>query len=158
MNLSPNFTRAEFERSGTAARHGIDNGIPGELLDNARQTAEILERIRAMLSAIRGVPVPMTVTSGYRAPRLNRIIGSSDGSAHVRALAADWVAPSFGTPTEICQALRPHVVALGIGQLINEYPDTGAGWVHVGVPRPANPTDRIITITRRGTFPGIVAA
>jgi len=158
MNLAPHFSRSEFERSNTAARHGIDNRIPDELLDNARQTAAMLERIRTLLGQMAGKPVPMTVTSGYRALRVNRIIGSSDGSAHTRAHAADWVAPAFGTPTAICRALVPHVDSLGIGQLIDEYPDTGSGWIHVGVPLPTKPDSRIITITRRGTFRGIVHA
>ncbi|MFO0467563.1 MAG: D-Ala-D-Ala carboxypeptidase family metallohydrolase [bacterium] len=158
--LSPNFTRAEFERSATAARLGMNNAIPDALLPNARRTAAVLESIRAHLSALAGVTVPITVTSGYRSELVNRAVGSSDTSAHRLALAADFIVPAFGTPTEICRALAVDGLLdrFGIEQLIDEYPDSAGGWVHVGLTRPANPRNRIITITRRGTSAGIVAA
>lgn len=152
--LSPNFTLAEFTRSQTAARNGWVNNVPADLMANAVATAQMLERIRAYLSERAGRTVPIRITSGYRNFVLNRAIGSTDSSDHTRALAADFEAPAFGTPYEVCQALAPVVDALQIGQLINEFPPNG--WVHVSTRRPTREVNRIITINRHGTFAGIL--
>lgn len=155
MNLSPHFTLAEFCRSETAVRRNIPNNLPADLLHNAKATAAMLEKIRAHLSQQAGKDIPMHLTSGYRGIALNRKLGSSDTSAHVLAQAADWEAPAFGSPTEICEALAPMVGVLGIGQLINEYPDRD-GWVHTSTAMPAKLINRIITITGRGTSVGVL--
>lgn len=157
MNLSENFTLQEFCRSETAVRRGIPNNLPVDLLANAKSTAQMLQRIRAFLSKQAGRDVPMQITSGYRCITLNRALGSKDTSDHVQALAADWEAPAFGSPTDICLALQPMVGALQIGQLINEFPDRD-GWVHTSVRLPAKMIDRVITITARGTSVGILRA
>lgn len=155
-HLSPHFTEAEFCRSSLAARRRIVNVLPADLLDEAQATAQMLERIRERLSAIAGREVPIHISSGYRCLPLNRALGSADTSHHVIAAAADWEAPSFGTPTQVCEALAPFVSELGIGQLINEYPDR-SGWVHTSTKAPSRPGNRIITIMERGTLPGIHA-
>jgi len=155
--MTPNFTLAEFVASATAASRHIDNRLPPELVPVAQQTLELLERIRTQLCALAGRDVPMHITSGYRCAALNLAIGSTGNSDHPRAMAADWVAPSFGTPTEICRALAPLVGVLGIGQLINEYPDrrAGGGWVHTSTRVPERLANRIITITTAGVSAGI---
>ena len=152
MTLSPHFTVAEFAASDTAARLGIDNSLPDELVANAMATAMMLERIREQLSTLAGRTVPIIITSGYRCPALNRSIGSGKTSDHITASAADFRAPAFGTPYEVCIALAPHVGDLRIGQLIFEF----ARWVHVSTRRPEKPVNRILTISGRGTVPGIV--
>lgn len=157
MNLSENFTLDEFCQSETATRRGILNHLPVDLLANAKSTAAMLERIRAFLSKQAGREIPIIVTSGYRCPPLNRALGSSDTSDHVQALAADWRAPRFGTPTQVCEALAPMVQSLQIGQLINEYPDR-TGWVHTSVRLPTKLINRVITITGRGVSVGIARA
>jgi hypothetical protein len=96
----------------------------------------------------------MIVTSGYRSIELNRSLGSKDSSDHVRALAADWEAPAFGSPTVVCRALLPVVEELQIGQLIDEYPDRD-GWIHTGVNLPSKALNRILTITRGGLSVGL---
>lgn len=154
MNLTPHFTLAEFTRSQTAARKGWPNQVPADLMVNAVATAEMLERIRAYLSERAGRTVPITITSGYRNFVLNRALGSSDSSDHTRAMAADFEAPAFGTPLQVCRALAPVVDQLNIGQLINEFPPTG--WVHVSTRRPTREVNRIITINRHGTFAGLL--
>jgi len=155
MNLSPHFTLAEFCRSETAVRRGISNNLPADLLHNAKGTAAMLEGIRAHLSKLAGRDVSMHISSGYRCIALNRAIGSGDGSDHVQALAADWEAPAFGSPTDICEALAPMVGQLRIGQLINEYPDRD-GWVHTSTRMPVKAINRIITITGRGVSVGVL--
>jgi len=155
MNLSAHFTLAEFCRSETAVRRNIPNLLPADLLHNAKGAATMLEGIRAHLCKLAGRDVPMRITSGFRCIALNRAIGSSDTSDHVEARAADWEAPAFGSPTDICEALAPMVGQLGIGQLICEYPDRD-GWVHTSTRMPAKAINRIITITGRGTSVGVL--
>lgn len=141
MNLSPNFTLAELTASETAARRGIDN-TPREpfVMDNLKRTAGVLEEIRSLLAA------PILVTSGYRCLDLNSAIGSKPTSAHVVGLAADFHAPRFGTPFEICRAIEPHVRRLGIDQLIHEHT-----WVHVGL-RAGEPRHQLLTLAPGGRY------
>lgn len=154
MNLSPHFSVAEFVASQEACRRGINNDLPVELLANARRTAEILERVRAFLCAQVGKDAPITLTSGYRCQALNAALGSKPGSDHTLALAADLICPTIGRPTDVAKLLARHIDELGIGQLINEFPGAG-GWVHIGLSTPANPINRIITMTAAGVTPGI---
>ena len=119
MNLSPHFTLAEFTSSDTAKRLHINNDLPIERLEVARNTAAMMERIRSYLSEKHAQPVPILITSGYRSPDLNRAIGSGPGSDHIKGLAVDFKAPAFGTPVQVCKALAPMFALLGLGQLIH---------------------------------------
>ena len=105
VNLSPHFTLSDFTFSETAVRRGIDNTPDSEALDNLHTLAAGLEQVRYLLDA------PIHVTSGYRSAKLNSAIGSSPTSDHVRGYAADFVCPGFGSPTEICRAIRDSDIA-----------------------------------------------
>lgn len=159
MNLSPHFTLAEFTRSDTALARGIDNSLPDDLLSAATATAEMLERIRELLGVRAGRVCRINVSSGYRCVALNMAIGSSSTSDHVRAMAADWTAPDFGSAFEVARALAPHVSTLGIGQLIYEQPRADrAPWVHTSTRVPDKLVNRIISILPGKTVAGIVEA
>lgn len=151
MRLSQHFTLAEFTRSATAQRLGIDNTPPPELLPRLVRTAEMLERVRSTVGC------PVFITSGYRCPELNTAVGSRTSSDHTQGHAADIVAPGFGTPAEVARLLAPLVSVLGIGQLILEQVG-GKSWVHVSTYEPERAINRIITVTDAGTLPGIVSA
>lgn len=155
--LTQHFSLEEFTGSETATRLGIDNSLPPELLSAARETAQQLERIRDYLKHLSGREIPVIVTSAYRCTALNRELKSDDTSHHPLMGAVDWRAPAFGSPTQICMALASQVSLMGIGQLINEYPDRN-GWVHTSRLPVDKAVNRIITITRQGTFPGIRGA
>lgn len=154
--LSAHFTVAEFIASRTAQAQGIDNDLPIELLANARATAAMLERIRSYLSDLKVSTVPIIVQSGYRSEALNRAVGGSPRSDHMQALAADIRAPAFGRPLDVARALEGVTDEMGIGQLINEFPDTGNGWVHVSIQAPEREINAVITVTRAGVVPGII--
>ena len=149
--MTTHFTLAEFTRSDTAVRLGIDNALPDDLKLAALATLDLLERIRGRLSALARRDVSVNVTSGYRCATLNQAIGSSASSDHPRASAADFTAPDFGSPLEVCRALAPLVEDLGIGQLIHEF----GAWVHVSTRYPMQPINRVITISHAGTVAGI---
>ena len=155
MNIT-NFSLDEFCASDTATRLRIDNGLPEDLESNAWATLAMLERIRAHLSKKAGKDVPITILSGYRCERLNAAVGGAASSDHVKACAADIRAPAFGRPIDVARELSAHVDALGIGQLINEFPGP-SGWVHVSTKRPSKLINRIITITDQGVTAGVRA-
>lgn len=122
MNLSPHFTKEEFEFSQTAIRLGIDNSIPLALMDNARRTASTMEFIRSALGNR-----PTRVSSGYRSPKLNAVIpGSAKDSDHQKMLACDFTCPSFGSVYKTVDAIS-HILD-DFDQLIYE-----GTWIHVGL-------------------------
>jgi zinc D-Ala-D-Ala carboxypeptidase len=151
MNLTEHFTLDEFIASGLAARRGIDNSLPTSLLQAAHHTCALMERIRAALVAEAVHDVPVIITSGYRCVALNRALGSADTSDHILAAAVDFKAPSFGSAFHVARALADQVDELQIGQLIHEY----GSWVHVSTRAPSRPVNRVITISRSGTFAGV---
>ena len=153
MNVK-NFSLDEFCASDTATRLRIDNGLPEDLEPSAWATLAMLERVRAHLSRKAGKDVPITILSGYRCERLNAAVNGASSSDHVKACAADIRAPAFGRPIDVARELSAHVDALGIGQLINEFPGPG-GWVHVSTKKPSNLINRIITITDQGVTAGV---
>lgn len=147
MKLSEHFTLAEFTASDTAERRRINNELPPELLGTAQNTAEMMEKIRKVLG-----DNPLIITSGYRCPELNRAIGSSDTSDHLKAMAVDFKCPSFGSPYAVAKHLADKIDSLGVGQLIAEY----GQWCHVSTRRPSKDINRVITINQSGTHAGIV--
>lgn len=87
MKLTENFWLQEFEKSQTATRLGIDNSVPNILIPQIKALAiNVLQPVRNQFG-------PTTVTSGYRSPELNRAIGGSHKSQHVKGLAADFEVP-----------------------------------------------------------------
>ena len=149
MKLAPHFDLAEFTASRKAVELHLDNTPPPELLPRMVLLAELLERIRLHLG------VPVSVTSGYRCPPLNRAVGGVTSSDHTQGHAADIVAPGFGTASEVATALAPQVSVLGIGQLILEGVK-GKQWVHVSTHAPEKAVNRVLTITDAGLAVGIV--
>ena len=148
MKLSEHFSIDEFTASQTATRLGIDNSLPLDLYTNARRTCILLEEIRQIIGNR-----PVHINSGYRCPSLNERIGGSQTSAHMQALAADFVCHSFGTPLEIVELLA--AVLPDFDQLIYE-----GTWVHVGLSTGRNRREILTAKFDTGKaryLPGIVA-
>lgn len=117
--LTPHFTLEEL--TITQVR-GFDNTPPPEIAARLLALAQMLENIRYILGN-----VPVLVNSGYRSPEVNKAVGGVPNSAHTQGYAADFIAPRFGTPLEICRALsQDHL--LKFDQLIEE-----GTWVHCSI-------------------------
>lgn len=72
-------------------------------------------------------------------------------SAHRHGLACDFVAPKFGKPLAICQAIEAARAAgkIAFDQLICEFPHHG-GWVHIGFSLPpAHGRSQLLTAIKR---------
>lgn len=79
------FTLSEFTRSDTAERYRIENTPNESQIRNIEcLCALILDPLRDCIGH------PICITSGFRTPRLNRVVGGSTTSAHMDGLAADF--------------------------------------------------------------------
>lgn len=146
MRLTEHFTLLEFTASDAARRLRIDNTPGTTALHALQHLAELMEQVRDVLGG-----VPVLISSGYRSAALNAAVGGSATSAHLLGLAADFTAPSFGTPRAICEEL----IAAGLvwDQLILEHPTPaapGGQWVHIGLPQLGKPRRQILTAIKRG--------
>jgi len=138
MMLSPNFSLTEFTDSQTAARMGIDNDPPIELIPVLKATARCMEDVRDLLGG-----KPVLVSSAYRSPELNKAIGGSKNSQHMSGEAVDFTCPKFGTPEEVVKHIRAS--SLLWDQLILEF----GRWVHISFS--ARNRRQTLIIDRNGT-------
>lgn len=113
----------EFLTSETAARAGRELILPPELLPNLQRLVDsCLDPLREVVGR------PLIVSSGYRPPWLNDMIGGAGSSAHLEARAADVICP--GIPNrELAEAAVK--ASLPFDQVILEFPPQG--WVHIAV-------------------------
>lgn len=124
MKLSPHFTLEEMIKSQAGDRAGIDNMPPPACREALRALCvNVLEPIRERFG-------PVVVTSGYRGPELNRMVGSSSSSQHLKGEAADIEVPGMSNG-DLARWIEKH---LEYDQLILECYKLGvpsSGWVHV---------------------------
>lgn len=144
MIFTRHFSYEEFIRSEAAAKAGISNDLPRELVPAAQFTLAGMERVRAALKSL-----PVQMLSGYRGPEVNRLVGGSSSSQHMRAEAVDFVCPAYGTPREIAQFLAPLAWIIGIDQLILE-----PTWIHVSFT--VNPRGQVLRVVAGKYKAGLV--
>lgn len=128
MRLSKNFTLEEFYQSSTASKYKIDN-TPDETIKK-----NIIELVSEILQPLRDAwGSGITITSGYRCPKLNTKVGGSKTSAHMSGYAAD-TKPSNGKMKEYQKFVEKWLKENDkFDQLIHEYPKNGIdSWVHIG--------------------------
>lgn len=117
------FTMGEMMRSDTAARKGINNKCTKE---DAERLKKLIENVLDPLREAYGKPIK--VNSGYRCPELNKAVGGSKTSDHMKGCAADIV----GTPNTKSENKRLFELVksldLPFDQLIDE---KNLSWVHV---------------------------
>lgn len=138
MQLSNHFTLEEFTHSQTAARLGIGNQVPAQVMPALQRTAEGLEGVRMRLGNR-----PLVISSGYRSPALNTAIGSKPTSQHTTGKAVDFTCPSYGTPTAIMRKIIDS--AIEFDQCILEF----GAWVRISFSD--NPRKQALVIDANGT-------
>lgn len=142
--LSPHFTLEEMIASQDASRSGIDNYPTANAYENLKTLAQSAEQVRELLG------FPMLITSGYRCPALNSLVGSKPTSAHTSGLAIDFHCPGFGTPVEICKAIAASDIPFD--QVIHEF----GAWCHFAITYKGLIGRRdLLTINKTGTRKGL---
>jgi len=122
MKLSEHFTLQEMLKSMTAVRYGIDNTPSTNHVANLRALAvNVLEPVRELMGNR-----PIIITSGYRCPLLNRMIGGSKSSQHMKGQAADFEIPELRN-RNVIEAVAASDIPFD--QLIYEFGEQG--WIHI---------------------------
>lgn len=119
------FTIEELCHSNTARQKGIDNISTPEI----RQNLETL--ILRLLDPVRSEwGSPITVTSGYRCPELNRAVGGAVSSQHMKGEAADITAGNREKNRRLFEQITrmAQTGQLRFDQLIDE---KNYQWIHV---------------------------
>jgi Peptidase M15 len=121
MKLTEHFSLEEMVASSTASIRGIDNYPLQPEIENLKLLCEeVLEPARIALG------MPLTITSGYRSPELNRAVNGAKTSHHVRGMAADVVCSNN---KKLLQWIEMHCK---FTQLISEKGTIqNPAWVHV---------------------------
>lgn len=152
-SITTNFKYSEMCYSSKATQLGIPNLPTG---DEAKHIEELVTKI---LQPLRNeIKLPIKVNSGFRNPRVNKLVGGVSNSAHLTGYAADIVCPSYGggSVKKFCEYVRDFLIKNNIkfDQLIFEY----GTWVHIGI-RDLGGRQRgeVITINKKGKFQGIVS-
>jgi hypothetical protein len=125
MSLSPHFSLDELTHSDTAIRRGVCQTPSPVVLKQLADTADRMEVVRSILGN-----KPIRITSGYRSPILNKLVGGTIKSDHLTGHAVDFVCPDFGDPVKIVKVLSECPMVM-FDQLICE-----GTWVHISFKSP----------------------
>ena len=89
-----NFKLSEFFASSTADKNGIKN--EPSLDEKATVERNINLLVAYVLDPLRDVlHTPITITSGYRTPQVNKLVGGANNSQHMSGCAADFHVQGF---------------------------------------------------------------
>ena len=114
-----NFKISELIYSEKAIENNINNMPDINSLDN------MLDLIFHCLQPVRElIKKPMVITSGFRNPIVNRLVGGKENSQHKTGQAADFTILGM-TPAQIIEIIRKSNIEYD--QLINEHDS----WVHI---------------------------
>ncbi len=120
MIMTKNFSLAEL----TATNTGLKNFPNADQVARLKRLAEVLEKVRTACGNR-----PVIISSGFRSYEVNRAVGGSKTSAHMRGDAADFRVSGLSI-AEACKIIRES--GIGYDQLIEEY-HNGSEWIHLGL-------------------------
>ena len=150
MKLSRNFTLQEMFKSEVASRKGIDNTTDDHV---------VIENLTALVEnvwqPVRDAFGPVVVNSAYRCLELNRAIGSSDNSQHIKGEAIDGEAIGHSN-YDVAVWIRDN---LDFDQLILEFYESGqprSGWVHCSYKTDGTNRNQVLTINSEGVSIGLI--
>lgn len=114
----------DFTSSATANSYHVDNRLPLNLLQDAKNIALIYDKIYDQFGG------NIKLSSGYRSPRLNALVKGSPSSQHKFAQALDIQGINGVKNMQILQWVLKNIT---FNQCIHEYgTQLEPKWVHIG--------------------------
>lgn len=130
IQLTRHFMLSEFTASATASRNRIDNTPSLEVVSNLQYLCQqVLEPLREWMNE------PITISSGYRSPLLNKAVGGVSNSQHLTGEAADIHLPTKELGRKYAEFILDHC---RFDQMLFETDRNGTSWLHVSCKRDGN--------------------
>ena len=133
MRISPHFTLAELTKTSVVAYQVVNASPPPHLMVAAKALCEdLLEPIRNHFGS------PVIIHSAYRCPGLNKAIGGSMTSQHMKFEAADFHVKGHDLEKVFWWIAKES--GLAFGQLILEgNTPNNPTWIHISLGEPFRP-------------------
>lgn len=139
--LTEHFT---LEEAQITTHREIENLAPMVIVPVLMKTAMGMERVRACLG-----DKPITISSWYRCPELNKAVGSDPTSQHIKGEAVDFICPSYGSPLNVVRKLAENQILIRFDQLILEHT-----WIHISFRSnpDVKPRGQVLTLLRNKKY------
>jgi hypothetical protein len=139
------FTIKELCYSDTAKKYKIDNTPNEEIIENLTEfTNEVLDKLREVWGS------PIKVSSGYRCEKLNKKVGGSSTSSHIKGYAADLV-PVNGDTNGLVKCAIELSKTFNFDQIIDEY-SGNKHWLHIGYKNLKGQQRKEIKVFKNGKY------
>lgn len=146
IQLTDNYSLWELTKTSHKDLQDKNRDLNEMQITKLTALARLLEHVRFVLE------IPLTVTSGYRYPELNKRVGSTDKSQHLLCEAADFI-PGQQDIGMAFRTLWKDIKDKGtnVGQLIFETaprPYGVASWIHISLGNPYRDQEKCGQILR----------
>ena len=113
----------ELLKSDTALKNKVPNLPSWEVVEHLNELVKFLDELRAAYGK------PIYVSSGFRCPRLNTLVGGVANSVHMKGWAADVYASDMAGFIAFIKSWAP---GKAFDQIIIETSKTSR-WIHIGI-------------------------
>lgn len=144
MQLTKNFTLEEMIESQSGRRYNVKEQFnpPQQVINNLKELCEkVLQPIRDKVGAIK-------ISSGYRSPQVNKIVGGATSSQHLTGEAVDISGVNVNNKVlfdTIIKMMNDN--NLPVDQIIWEYgTKNNPAWVHVSYTSDRKPRKQVLYI------------
>lgn len=134
IQLTDHFDLYDLTKTNWAKYQDMNREVDKTQIVKLTVLAKLMEHVMFVLST------PLTITSGYRCPELNKAIGSSEKSQHLLCEAADFIPGQQDLGTSFRTLWRDiKDNGANVGQLIHETtarPYGYSSWIHISLGAP----------------------
>lgn len=138
IKLTEHFSLNELTETSHSDLQSQNRAAAVDYVEPLRKVCVELEKLREFIFR------PVYIRSGFRCPDLNKHVGGVHSSQHVVGEAVDFTVKDFEDATGLEFIFDWCCRHLTYGEIILEKPEGKAPWIHIGLPRPGKPQERLV--------------